>query len=144
MNYSNVKIYNLFILNWQMKKEGIWGILAVIIGIFFFLIYFNILPTLETSFKYGRIAALSLALLFSLYGITITFSSGLGIKIPKIVSKVLLIVILALMLVLFHKVYSKEKVLLLLLFIIIWYALIVLIIVSGIRDIFSRFRNSKV
>lgn len=85
-----------------------WGIVLIVAGIFFLLLFFNMVPSQEDSFKYGRIPVLFVALFFLIFGLISFFNERLK-EIDERFRTGLFLVLLILLLVPFHIILFKEK-----------------------------------
>ena len=84
------------------------GIALLLAGIYILLAYFNIIPSPESSFQFGRIAVLPVGILFAFVGAYIILYNKLKFKLSLIYSNLLVLVCLLLLLVPFHIVYLQE------------------------------------
>jgi hypothetical protein len=83
-------------------KPKMWlGILTLAAGIFSSLVYFNIIPSEESSFYFGRLPVLFISIMFSIFGIIIILYNK-GIEIPRWISKLIFIVLAFCILTPFH------------------------------------------
>jgi hypothetical protein len=85
-----------------------WGIIMILFGIFFSLVFFNLIPSPEISSEYGSIPVLFVALFFLMFGIISFFNERLR-KINEAYRRVLFLVLLILLLVPFHIILFKDK-----------------------------------
>jgi hypothetical protein len=121
------------------KQPGYFlGFALFLAGIYILLAYFNIIPSPESSFQFGRIAVLPVGILFAFVGAYIILYNKLKFKLSPIWSNLFVLACLLLLLVPFHIVYFQGHDSIMLLVLVVFDLVAVLLLGSLIYQLFAK------